>query len=555
MRRVRCLWFLLFVCYVTPGAAQRQAFSHELSEPTRPAWIAHEAVLNVPVSLNVTAKPLRNVLAALAQHSGIRLETERALGEYRVSIHIKDQSLKQVMLRLLDLYGHGELPNRWYEWSKITEAGKSPLYYLQRDHHAREQEQALLDIPRQTCLRWLRELRTYIRLPREAQDKFEAECPCLQASIKEHQYAFDGESRPLGEAFSALTDSQIDDLVRDGQIELPGFTFSPEAEAVLQSYGNIPPGPPSKPIVVQLENAAEEDASGTFFLHVLPGNKSYCSRSFVFDTLRQLTGHLDDQEMQLPPPKRQGPVIDLMAHVKSISANGVPKMPLEKALGLLARESDSSIYAELFPKWPIPIEQTPGTPEQLLNVLCARAGYVWRKIGNDYLIYSRSWAQDRNANIPQSLLDRWLANYARNKRCVLTDLLEMAVLRDEQVKNLHHWLNVQSALSRRNIGCLRLMAKVPLSELPLAYDPQGVTLNGLDSAALEIVRKEFPHGAILPLQAFIQRDPDRGPIRDAQGNVYVHTGVTITLRDQSGITKQYGIIEPFAPFATQSIIQ
>ena len=189
--------------------------------------------------------------------------------------------------------------------------------------------------------------------------------------------SLDASSTPLREAFAALTDGQIEALMQQGSVALPDLAFSPEAQGVLQKFPDPPAGtsrkisPPdrSKPgAVLRLAREGDSDTTGVYLLGVNPENGTYCPRSFIFDTQRQYTGLLDTEEMQLPPLEKQGPVIDLLAHRQSQASSNPGYMTLEMALGLLAQESGLNLYAEVFPRWPIPVDQTKGTPEKLLTL-------------------------------------------------------------------------------------------------------------------------------------------------------------------------------------------
>jgi hypothetical protein len=552
MKYLFAVWSLLFVSFTMQSMSQPRTVTRELPEPPRPSWMESDKELQALVSLDVSFMPLHDVLVGISRQYKVNIQAERELGDYRVSLHAKNQPVNRIMGRLQDLFGHGTLPNRSYEWSRIDEGAKQPVYYLRRNRRAIEEEEALLDVPRQTCLRWLKELQSYLRLSKEEQAKFQAECPCLQASIRNGEGLLDGDIRPLGEAFAALTDGQVETLMQQGSIDLPNLAFSPEAQGALQKIPDPPAGTPTRSsssgqassgAVLRLEREGESDTSGVYFLSVNPHNNTYCTRSFIFDTQRQLTGLLDTEEMQLPPKEKQGPVMDLLAHRQSQTSGNSSSLSLETALRLLAEEAGIDIYAEVFPRWPIQVDQTKGTPEQLLTLICAKAGYRWRKVGRDFLVYSRSWAQDRQANVPQPLLDRWQASYAKNGRHVFLDLLEMARLKDEQIRNLIHWIDIQAPLSSRNLGCLRLVGKLAPNEVRFAYDSLGVNLVSLDLPALNIAQKEFRQRVSLPIRVFIRRDPDQ-QLPDPKGKPSVRKSLTITLQDQSGLIKKYLIIEP-----------
>ncbi len=551
MKRLFVVWSFLFVSLTLSGISQSRIVVREFPEPPRLSWMASDAGLQTLVSLDASRKPLRDVLASLSRRYEVPIRAEQALEDYRICLHAKNQPLRTLMGRLQDLFGHGTQSPRSCEWIRTTEESKQPVYYLRRTRHGIDEEEALLDVPRQTCLRWLKELKNYTRLPKEEQAKFQAECPCLQANIRTG--GLDGLARPLYEAFAALADGQIEALMQQGSVDLPDLAFTSEAQGVLEKLPDPPAGVPKKfpspgqstsGAMLRLEREGDSDTTGVYLLSVNPHNNTYCTRSFIFDTQRQYTGLLDTEEMQLSPIEKQGPAMDILAHWQSQASTNTSSMPLETALRLIAHESGLTIYAEVFPRWPVPIEQTKGTQEKLLTLLCARAGYRWRKVGKDVLVYSRSWAQDRQANVPQPLLDRWLANFVKNGRHILPDLLEMARLRDAQVRNLDHWMDVQSPLSTRNLGCVRLLGALAPAEVRFAFDPQGQLVGTLDASAFAILQKEFKHMVILPIRVFIQRDPDL-PLSGPGGKPGVRKSITVTLQDQTGATKKYFIIEPF----------
>lgn len=541
----------LLALLLLPGFAHAEDKFRDLPESAPLAWMQLDARLQASVVMDISSKPLRIVLEDLSRRTHVTLTAERELGEYRISIHAGAQSLAHSMGKLLDLFGHGKLPNTGYEWQRRGDSKTPSAYYLARNRRAIEEEIALLDMPRQTANRWLKELRDYTRASKEEQSKFSADWPMIQISIRNGHSMLIGDRSPVSEAVKALTDAQLETLQQQGSVDLADLRFSDQARQTLipstQNFGvaafprrtdfDVPGA------VLRLQQDEATDTSGNFSLGVYPHMPASCSISFNLDTQHQLYPFFDTQEMQIPVREKPGKTVDILLHAPKQTTGTPLSMPFESVVALLAKEAQINVYGEMFPRRPVQLDHTTGTPEEILTYACAYAGYCWRRVGGDYLLYSKSWAQDRQANVPQPLLERWLANFARTERYALKDLLEMATLRDEQIKNLIHWMDVQQPLSPRNRNCLRLVQTLSPHDYNFAYGPQGVTLGTLDDAHKAMARKELGNGMIEPLQAFMKREPDLF-IGMLGGKPLTRTSLTITLQDGFGNSKSYWIVEP-----------
>ena len=72
------------------------------------------------------------------------------------------------------------------------------------------------------------------------------------------------------------------------------------------------------------------------------------------------------------------------------------------------------------------LQRLKGTLPQLLNAICQEWGYHVKKAGDDYVLWSKTWAQDRARDIPESLLAQWRKRGERQAGYTLDDRIEMA---------------------------------------------------------------------------------------------------------------------------------
>lgn len=533
---------------VPPAAIRR-----DLVNPPRPAWMSSEPNMQQQIDLDSVGDSIGEVLDRLSAKCKVCVKVERSLADYRLVLRFRNRRLCDIMGRIQDVFGHGDLPNDRYEWIRNKEPDGQLTYTLIRHRRAIEEEEALLDQPRQTCLRWLAELRRYAHLPQDKLVGFEAECPCLQYYARRGESLLIGELRPLGEAFTALTDQQFSSLQRDGHVDLRGLSFSDGAKSVLVQLPSPRPAATVRPdplgdsqsgAELRIERSGDNETSSVFYMSVIPHDGTYCQRSFVFDTLRQLTGHLDAAEMKVLTAPEGTATIQPFPRQNPATNKELSDLPFETILDRIAEDSGSTLVAESFPKWPIRIDLHNGTVQELLTHYCAKAGYRWRTVGKDYLVFSRSWAMDRQADIPQRLVSYWQARADKDGRIVLDSLFEMAGLRNEQIKNLIHWVDAQGALSRStNIGCLRILATLGSSQIQLAKQPKGLNVNRLDRRSIEFLTKEFSHVPNLPVNiSFKQEVPRLIPI--AGSKPYSMQSYSIVVQDGLGAKQTYWIPEP-----------
>ena len=67
-----------------------------------------------------------------------------------------------------------------------------------------------------------------------------------------------------------------------------------------------------------------------------------------------------------------------------------------------------------------------GTVAQLLNTICAIWQYDAQKVGDDYFLWSNTWAQDRLYDVSDRLIVRWRDRFQKQNGFTLNDRIEIA---------------------------------------------------------------------------------------------------------------------------------
>lgn len=146
-------------------------------------------------------------------------------------------------------------------------------------------------------------------------------------------------------------------------------------------------------------------------------------------------------------------------------------------------------------------------------------GQRWRREGDFLLARSTSWFWDRRKEVPRRLLARWKQDREREKGLPLRDLLEMATLRDDQLRSavigvaLEHCWGLEEWGLVGNPGFrmgayytelqpfARLLATFNAEQLAAALSPSGIIFEALLPAQREILaghlsRKGRPAGFV-----------------------------------------------------------
>ena len=531
--------YFLLACLMTAlqvKAVPTDAGFHELPDPPHPTWMQSDAALQVPVTLEAKGRPLNVVLSALSKNSGVDIDAARDIGQYRVAIYANKQPLWKIMTRLQDVFGHGKLPNNGYEWRRIV-AGKSPPhYFLLRNAHGRAEEEAQLDYPRTTALRWLKDIRTYVRLAPKDRKKFVTDYPSLKYCIA-RGLDFDNDTDQLPvHVIGSLTDPQFTALIQQEELVVPQYMLSDTSIVWLRqevpSGSGVLPGtdetiPPSG-ATLRIEQPEVRDAlQGIYtmslvFQHGFPPS---CPGSYVFDTLNVL--EMEEKQEPTKPDQGAGEKIDLLAHENAPTGTS-PTMTLPIALSLLAHEAKISLYSETFLKSKHTLKITKGKPEYLLSRICEEFGYRWCKVGGDYVVYDKMWALDRDADISQLLLERLTRTLQKQKGVFnVSDVIDMAQnLRDRQIGKVAWLFDNDGLRAPRDLVLLHFMATLSPGDLHASFRTGGLVLTQLTEAQTRLLQQILNKNKIaLPLQ--IISDDGTAPLPNS-------AAFDIYIRDASG---------------------
>jgi len=220
LRHLVILLLSLLVC----SAQALPPLVFHVAEPLRPAWMLEDKALKAEVVCDLNGQPLKVVLEALRTKTGVAVRAGSDIEEHRVALHIGPTPLWQVMARLQDLFRHRELTrNTCYWYRKEGKDGKVE-YALNRSSAGKQQESDLLD-GSAMAIRWLKQMRDYSLLPPEKRKLFQTDWLYLQTRQEAAASLFE-KPNCFAEVVSTMTDSQIEDLIHLGKIDLPDFTPS-----------------------------------------------------------------------------------------------------------------------------------------------------------------------------------------------------------------------------------------------------------------------------------------------------------------------------------------
>ena len=137
----------------------------------------------------------------------------------------------------------------------------------------------------------------------------------------------------------------------------------------------------------------------------------------------------------LPESKEEiGPIIDLTPLLTGEAITPEQRGDIGFTLQALAKTAKVDVYEEAFFKtayWGSRsggLRRLKGTLPQLLNAICIEWGYQFKRAGDDYVLWSNTWAFDRAWDIPEPLLAKWRTRGEKQNGYTLDDRIEMASL-------------------------------------------------------------------------------------------------------------------------------
>ena len=297
-----------------------------------------------------------------------------------------------------------------------------------------------------------------------------------------------------------LTDAQIDALLDGEKVALDPALFPQEIAAFNkqrhETYlriqhipagvaATLPPLPDIPPSVsVSRADSGGNDPAGEMRYHLnLEGVVNYSSNIDVYDT----NAHPDPS--RVPPiaaPVDGGtPLIDMAPLLNDKAVTPEQRDSVSFTVQALAKAAHVNFYCETFLKGPYVASRQragglgtlKGTLPSLIGAICTEWGYQAQKVGDGYLFWSRTWAQDRAVDVPDRLIDRLRTRRQKQGALTLTDEEEIAAtLTWPQVA-----LTLAPALPDVRMGnseykALHLLGLLPPAESDAAQSAGGLTL-------------------------------------------------------------------------------
>ena len=481
--------------------------------PAKPTRLRDDPLLQQKVTLEATDRPLGEVLKDLSPTLKVDLTASSPVADQRVTLHLTDQPLHLLMNRLPQLLSHLPGKPHGYYWEKLDRPAKArPAFNLWRDLRSMQDEEYERDYPRREAGVLLRDLRNLSRLTYQERMQYKGDYPYIR---------FPGisptEDKPEGKALKGLSDEQIEALLSGEKIPLDPIVFAKEIAAFKQkqradslrvyaeviSAGYPPPEPPDVPPALSVERM---DKDGTYpdqateYEVKLEGVNNYGNVLEVYDTNQSRNPNRASPPLPLAGDGA-APVIDLTPLLTDKAVTPAQRKDVGFTLQALAKAAHVTLYQEDFlsrgATWGSEspgLATLKGTLPQLVTAICAEWDYHAEKVGDDYVFWSRTWAQDRANDVPDRLIAKWRARLRKQGTLTLEDNAEIAAtLTWPQVK-----LTLDAALpgtgpwaSVKTYKTLRLIGLLPPPEREAAFSSDGLAVTDLSPWAQQAFASDF----------------------------------------------------------------
>ncbi|MBV9848130.1 MAG: hypothetical protein JO250_00440 [Armatimonadetes bacterium] len=452
---VLLLCLLMWPAHLTPAVAlpARQAATESAAAPP-PQLLRDIPALQQKITVEATDRPLGDVLARLSPTLKVDLTARREAADQRVTLHLTDQPVYSLMDRLVILLSHDPDRPHGYHWGPLDRpAGARPVFQLWRDSASEAEERDALDYPRREAAVLLRDLRNMAGMTPQERAQYKGEEP--------HGWD-DNADKVYVKAFKSLSDAQIDALLDGEAVPLDPALFAADLAALRQQkrdsmkheqelaalthtadpYPNgIPePPPPAAPPTLTVTRRDQDDderlpeAFGQYLISInLDGA---ASEHIVLDTYDTNTNPDPRSLWPTEAAKASGPVVDLTPLLTARTVTTEQRRDVGFTLQALAQAAHITLYQEDFLRRSSQVEQSDppqyglqtlkGPLPTLIAAICAHWNYQAQKVGDDYLFWSRTWAQDRAVDVPERLLAEWRRKMEKQGALTLDDYAEVA---------------------------------------------------------------------------------------------------------------------------------
>ena len=439
----------LFGSIIIPISAH--CFAAAPIQTAAPEQLKDNQELRVKVSIEATNIPLSDVLTNMSKAANVNVSAEAAIGRQRVTLRANATPLYTVMARLRGLLSHRPAAPRGYYWEKLGGQGGKPVNYrLWRDAWSKRDEQDELNFPHRKSIQLLTELRNLARAPEGARKKYRGDVPS-------HLIA-DGDIKDFRDGLANLSDTDFDSLIATGTAPLDIGLFSAQIAAYNQNWrdsqtlyrqqsvaggsgdpfpNGVPDSPNTPPSIAfrvdDYDGLHPERASlyGIYLNGIQLPNLSPGSGMHIFFDPYQEGGQYRTKWLDEGISSSE-PVIDLTPLLRGPAVSPKQRGDLAFTLQTLAKVAHISLFEESFYKGSrsgalsMGLQTLKGTVPQLLNAICMEWGYRATKIGEDYYLWSVTWAYDRSIDIPEQFLTQLRSRDAKQGGLTVFDRAELA---------------------------------------------------------------------------------------------------------------------------------
>jgi hypothetical protein len=395
------------------------------------AALKNDKTLDVVVDVDCAGQPLQDALADISQKYQVHLVAAKGVGQQRVNLSIRQQKLYTVMYRLAGLLSHSPITPVGYHWKReeLPPAPTTPVFRLYRDARSLSNERKALDAPRQTVGLMLREMRDAAQVPPEDRGK--------NGKYANSGLLFSPDYQLQRDVLTGLSDSEIDGLMRGGTVSLNPEQFKDRISTLRRLIEErneglaaefraqnrpVPPGllsPQIEPPTLHLQPSdsdgenpiwsemygMEIDGMSTSPGGTLPGGTLIVGPYNTPDLINRRNRKLADD-----------PDIDLTTQLSDEKQAG----DLRYILQAIAGAAHLNLYHEFFFKhsfysgnvWGYKLPFLKAHLSEFLQQISSAWNCDYEIIGDTLSVWNNTWALDRQADIPEPLIQQWRAKIA-----------------------------------------------------------------------------------------------------------------------------------------------
>ena len=441
---------LLGLASLTQAAPFPKGTSAATNTPVPAKLLRSDPLLQTAITVDAVEVPIKDVLASLKSSLKLDLTAEQNVADQRVTLHVTSQPAYVLMQEILLLLSHNTAHPYGYHWGLLERsAGERPDYQLWRDMASVAQEQEERDYPRRELALFLHDMHQMAQLPPQEATGHQTEM----------SFKIPDPDDPYNKAFRTLTDDQLDALANGESVPLDPSLFPKEIANLRQEQQDWNARQQLADWVVALRAKARAARQPDPYpdnlpitlpspeLWVLPADKDRNEEfpDWVGKYDVYLVGVLDSElildtyntaknqdPLFLPPPADSGPLVDLAPYLAAKTVTEQQRGSLGFTLQSLAKAAHINIYGESFLRTGIQnglphpgLTILQGSVLRLVAQICALWDCHAEPVQGGYLFWSRTWAQDRELDVPERLIAPWRQRLAKNGELSLYDRAEI----------------------------------------------------------------------------------------------------------------------------------